>query len=128
MISGEYSRDAADRARAQTQSFRQFIEDHRDEITALQVLYNQPYSGGLTYTDIRELAQAISQPPHRWTPEALWQAYKTLDASKVKGSGHRINTDLVSLVRHTLGHTNELIAYPDLVNQRVLRLTSRDRF
>ena len=118
VISGEYSREAADRARAQTESFRQFIEDHRDEITALQVLYHQPYSGGLTYTDIRELAQAIKHPPHRWTPEALWQAYETLDASKVKGSGHRVNTDLVSLVRHALGHTNELIAYPDLVNER----------
>ena len=118
VISGEYSKDAADRARAQTESFRQFIEDNKDEITALQVLYNQPYVGGLTYTDIRELAEAIGRPPHRWTPEALWQAYKTLDASKVRGSGHRVSTDLVSLVRHTLGHTNELVAYPDLVNER----------
>ena len=118
VISGEYSKDAADRARAQTESFRQFIEDHKDEITALQVLYSQPYGGGLTYTDIRELAEAIGRPPHRWTPEALWQTYETLDASKVRGSGHRVSTDLVSLVRHTLGHTDELIAYPDLVNER----------
>lgn len=118
VISGEYSKDAADRARAQTQSFRQFIEDNKDEITALQVLYSQPYGGGLAYTDIRELAEAIGRPPHRWTTEALWQAYETLDASKVRGSGHRVSTDLVSLVRHALGHTNELIAYPDLVNER----------
>ena len=118
VISGEYSKDAADRARAQTQSFRKFIEDNKHEITALQVLYSQPYGGGLTYTDIRELAQAIGRPPHRWTTEALWQAYETLDASKVRGSGHRVSTDLVSLVRHTLGHTNELVAYPDLVNER----------
>ncbi len=118
VISGEYSKDAADRARAQTESFRQFIEDHKDEITALQILYSQPYSGGLTYTDIKELAQAIGRPPHRWTPEALWQAYETLDASKVKGSGHRVSTDLVSLVRHALGHTEELVAYPDLVDER----------
>ena len=118
VISGEYSREAADRAREQTQSFRQFIENHKDEITALQVLYSQPYGGGLTYTDIRELAEAIGRPPHRWTTEALWQAYEALDASKVRGSGHRVSTDLVSLVRHTLGHTNELVAYPDLVDDR----------
>ena len=118
VLSGEYSREAADRAREQTESFRKFIEDRKDEITALQVLYNQPYSGGLTYTNIKELAQAIKHPPHRWTPEALWQAYETLDASRVRGSGHRINTDLVSLVRHALGQTDELVAYPDLVNER----------
>ena len=118
VISGEYSREAKDRARAQTESFRQFIEDHKDQITALQVLYNQPYGGGLTYTDIRELAQEIDRPPHRWTTEALWQAYETLDASRVRGSGHRVSTDLVSLVRHALGQTDELVAYPDLVDER----------
>ena len=118
VISGEYSREAADRARGQTESFRQFIDDNKDEITALQALYSQPYGGGLTYADIKELAQAIGRPPHRWTTEALWQAYETLDASKVRGSGHRVNTDLVSLVRHALGHTDELVAYPDLVNER----------
>ena len=48
----------------------------------------------------------------------LWQAYETLDASKVRGSGHRVNTDLVSLVRHALGHTDELVSYPELVNER----------
>ena len=118
VISGEYSREAKARARAQTESFRQFIEDHKDQITALQVLYNQPYGGGLSYTDIRELAQAIDRPPHRWTTEALWQAYETLDASRVRGSGHRVRTDLVSLVRHALGQTDELVAYPDLVDER----------
>ena len=118
VISGEYSKDAADRARAQTESFRQFIEDHKDEITALQILYSQPYSGGFTYTDIKELAQAIGRPPHRWTPEALWKAYETLDASKVRGSGHRVSTDLVSLVRHALGQTDKLVAYPALVDER----------
>ena len=118
VISGEYSREAADRARGQTESFRKFIEDNRDEITALQVLYSQPYGGGLTYPNIKELAQAIKRPPHRWTTEALWQAYETLDASKVRGSGHRVSTDLVSLVRHALGHTDELVSYPDLVDKR----------
>ena len=37
---------------------------------------------------------------------------------KVRGSGHRVNADLVSLVRHALGHTNELVPYPELVNER----------
>ena len=118
VISGQFSREAADRARAQVESWRQFIEDNRDEITALQVLYSQPYGGGLSYDDIKELASAISRPPHRWTPEALWDAYETLDASKVRGSGHRVSTDLVSLVRFALGEADVLVSYPDLVNER----------
>ena len=118
VISGEFSIDAADRARSQVESWKQYIEDHRDEITALNVLYSQPYGGGLTYEDIKELVSVIGRPPHRWTPDVLWQAYETLDKSKVRGSGHRVSTDLVSLVRYALGDTNELVAYPDLVNER----------
>ena len=127
VISGEYSKDAADRARARTKSFRQFIEDNKDEITALQVLYSQPYAGGLTYTAIKELANAIKRPPYGLTTEELWKAYEILDASKVRGSGHRVSTDLVSLVRHALGQTAELIAYPDLVNKRFEEWTLRQQ-
>ena len=124
VISGEYSRGAADRARGQTESFRQFIEDNKDEITALQVLYSQQYGGGLTYADIKELAQAIQKSPHRWTTEALWQAYETLDASKVRGSGHRVNTDLVSLVRHAPRPHRRAGVVPR-VGERALRSLAR---
>ncbi len=118
VISGEFSVDAADRARSEVESWRKYIEDHRDEITALEVLYHQPYGRGLTYDDIKELVNAIGRPPHRWTPDILWQAYETLDKSKVRATGHRVATDLVSLVRYALGNTDELVAYPDLVNER----------
>ena len=118
VISEGFSVDATDRARRQVESFQQFIEENRDQITALQVLYDQPRGTGLTYGDIRELANAIARPPHRWSTEDLWAAYETLDASKVRGSGSRVNTDLVSLVRYALGLTRELVAYPDLVNER----------
>ena len=118
LITGEFSVDSTDRARRQTESFREFIDENRDQITALQVLYDQPRGGGLSYADIRELANAIARPPHRWSTEDLWAAYETLDASKVRGSGHRVNTDLVSLVRYAIGLADELVAYPDLVNER----------
>ena len=118
VISGEFSREAADRAHAQVESWRKFIDDNRDEITALEMLYSQPYGGGLSYSDIKELASAIKRPPHGWTPAALWEAYETLDASKVRGSGHRVSTDLVSLVRYALGEADELVAFPELVNDR----------
>ncbi len=118
VISGEFSRDATDRARNTVESFRQFIEDHRDEINALDILYRQPYGASLTYADIKQLANAIGRPPRAWTPDVLWRAYEVLDDSKVRGSGPRVNTDLVSLVRYTLGVTDELVAYSELVDER----------
>ena len=43
VIDAGYSVDGADRARRTVDSFREFIEQHKDEITALQILYSRPY-------------------------------------------------------------------------------------
>src|SRR4029077_10961175 len=71
--------DAAAKEKAQSMliSFKKFIEDHKDEIEALQVLYSRPYRAGLRYNQIKELAKAIEQPPHLFFPERLWHAFET---------------------------------------------------
>ena len=118
VIHAGYSQDAVERARATVDSFASYIEQHRDEITALQILYSVPYAERPTFRAIKELATAIARPPQRWTPEALWSAYETLDRSKVRGSGARVLTDIVSLVRFALHHDDELVPYPELVSER----------
>ena len=118
MIEAGYSEDAADRARQTVQSWEAFCEENRDEITALQVLFARRQPQRLTFREVKELAQAIGRPPYQWTPVKLWEAYEQLDRSKVRGSGERVLTDLVSLVRVALHQEDELIAYPELVNER----------
>ena len=53
-------------ANALTHSFREYIEEHRSEIIALQVLYQRPYSQRLRYANIRALADALASPPRSW--------------------------------------------------------------
>jgi type I restriction enzyme R subunit len=114
----EFAVDARARAAETVASFKAFLDEHHDEITALQVLYSRPYVKRLTYRDVKELAEAIGRPPHRWTPERLWEAYETLDASKVRGSAGTLLTNIVSLVRFTLGDDPELAPFPDQVAER----------
>jgi len=102
VIEARFSADSLDRAKAMVGSFRQFIEDHRDEITALQILYSRPYRQRLTFANIKDLARAIAKPPYNLTPERLWQAYESLERVRVRGTGGRVLTDLVSLVRFEL--------------------------
>jgi type I restriction enzyme, R subunit len=118
VLGAGYSIDGADRARQTAESFRAFIEEHKDEITALQILYSRRYRQRLTFREIKELAHAIGRPPYQWTPEKLWQAYEALEHSKVRGSGGRVLTDMVSLVRFALEQENELVPYPELVGER----------
>ncbi|HEU0251012.1 MAG TPA: DEAD/DEAH box helicase family protein [Solirubrobacteraceae bacterium] len=99
-------------------SFRQYIEEHKDDIRALQVLYSRPYSERPTFAEIKDLATTIQRPPRQWTPERLWRAYEMLDQSKVRGSGGGMLTDIVSLVRYTLDQDDELVPFRDQVDER----------
>jgi type I restriction enzyme R subunit len=118
VLSAGYSVDAADRARSLAMSFREFIEEHHEEITALEILYSRPHAQRLTFREIKELANAIGRPPRSWTPDRLWQAYEALDKSRVRGSGQRTLTDIVSLVRFALEQEPELVPYSERVNKR----------
>jgi len=113
-----YSQDARDKAAAMVTSFTDYLAEHRDDIRALQILYSRPYQQRLRFTEIKELAKAIERPPHRWTPEKLWRAYEMLDQSKVHGSGGRMLTDIVSLVRYALHQDDELVPFRDQVEAR----------
>jgi type I restriction enzyme R subunit len=104
-------------------SFRQYIEQHRDEITALQVLYSRPRHAPLQWNDLKQLAVAIEAPPLSLTTDTLWQAYRQLDQDRVRGaSGQRVLTDLVALVRYALERDRDpqavLEPYGELVRQR----------
>ena len=107
-------------------SFREYIEEHKDDIRALQVLYSRPYKERLTFTDVKELARP-SSGPRQWTPEKLWHAYEMLDKSKVRGSGGKMLTDLVSVVRYTLHQDDELVPFRDQVEERFAAWLSAPR-
>ena len=117
---------ATERARATVESFRAFIEEHKDEITALQIIYSRPHprplshgERGVTYEELKELAETLQQPPRTWTTESLWLAYATLERDRVHGvNERRVLADLVSLVRHALLTDEELVPYPEQVTQR----------
>ncbi|MBI2899887.1 MAG: DEAD/DEAH box helicase family protein [Planctomycetes bacterium] len=118
LIEAGLSEAAREKARNLVESFESFLREHKDEIAALQVLYSRPYRQRLTFRQIKELAEAIKRPPRGLTPEVLWWAYETLDRSRVRGSGVRVLTDVVSLVRFALRQDDRLAPFPETVRER----------
>jgi len=113
------SPEATDKARALVTSFEAFLEEHKDEIDALQFFYRLPYAQRLRFGDVKALAQAIQAPPRSWTPDKLWRAYEVLQKDRVRGaSGKRLLTDVVSLVRFALHQQNELVPFGEQVRAR----------
>jgi len=115
-----FAADDTQKARATVESFRQFIEENKDEITALQLIFNRPHGQrNLTFAQIKELAAILEQPPHTWTTERLWRAYAQLERDHVRGvNERRVLADLVALVRHAVQMDDELTPYPEQVSQR----------
>ena len=105
------------RARSIVQSWAAYLDEHRDEITAIQ-LVQQARERRVGFTDIQELADRISRPPYNWTPDLIWSAYAAVDLDRVRRSDHHTLTDLVSLVRYTVGIDGELVPYADRVQSR----------
>jgi type I restriction enzyme R subunit len=112
--------DNTEQANETITTFREFIEQNRDEITALRILYSIPYKNQqLQWAHITDLAERMKQPPHNLTPEKLWAAYAKIEPERVRmGPTKRLLTDLVALVRHALQPESELVAYPEQVQTR----------
>ncbi len=109
---------ALENARSLLTSFRAFIEDHKDEIEALKVLYSRPYRAGLRYAQVKELATALQRPPHRLDPVRLWQALEAVEPKKVKAHGGKQLVDVIALVKHALDPTSILAPVGLTVEER----------
>ncbi|MGL4745966.1 MAG: DEAD/DEAH box helicase family protein [Dermatophilaceae bacterium] len=105
------------RARSMVESWRSYLEQHRDEITAIQ-LVQESGERRVAFADVQQLADRIQRPPHHWTTELLWGAYEAVDAGRVRRSEQHTLTDLVSLLRYTTGVDDELVPYADRVRER----------
>lgn len=118
LIRAEFDGAALEKARSLLSNFRQFIEDNKNEIEALQVLYSQPYRAGLRFSQVKELVAEIQQPPHQLHPERVWQAFEAVEPNKVKGHGGRHLVDVIALVRHALDPTSLLMPFGATVDER----------
>jgi len=120
VLLAEFSDKAEERAREVVSTFKRFIEENKDELTALQIIYEKPYARRqVTYAEIRQLAEAIRKPPYQLTPDLVWQAYEKLEKARVKGSGpQKLLTNIVSLLRFAGGASDMLEPFPETVDRR----------
>jgi type I restriction enzyme R subunit len=105
------------RAKSIVESWAAYLEEHRDEITAVQAI-QEARAQRVTFAQIKELADRIKRPPRNWTPEVIWAAYEAVETGRVRHSAAHTLTDLVSLLRFTLGMDAELVPYAEAVRER----------
>lgn len=124
LLKAGFSEEALLKARTMLTSFRKFIEDNKDEIEAIKILYSRPYRAGLRFKHIKELANKLNQPPFYVDPSRpeslirLWQAYELVEPGKVKGKGGKQLVDVVALVKHAIDPSTPLAPMGMTVEER----------
>jgi len=100
-------------------SFREYIEQHKAEITALQILYSRPYKQRLTEPMLKELEKKLREVHAAWTEDRLWDAFAVAAPGKVKGRSQAGRfADLVALVRFAMEQQPILTPFADSVAER----------
>lgn len=100
-------------------NFKEFIEDHKDELDALSIIYNRSYKNRkLTYKAINELNQKLSNA--NLSISAIWKAFEDIEKDKVKPlkNPEKQLTNLIQLVRFALGYDKELQDFSSIANAR----------
>jgi type I restriction enzyme, R subunit len=96
--------------------FTQWIEEHKTEITALQIFYAQPYRRReLSYNMLKDLVETIKMNKPMLAPLQVWKAYEQLE--KVNGQPKNELMALVSLVRKVSGMDSSLTAFDKTVDR-----------
>jgi type I restriction enzyme R subunit len=124
LLRAGFDAQALEKAKSMLTSFRKFIEENKDEIEALQVMYSVPYRSGLKFHQVKELAAKLNQPPFFVDPNQpesltrLWQAFELVEPDKVNGKGGKKLVDVIAMVRHAIDPNTPLAPVDITVQER----------
>ena len=106
-----------EKAQETVKSFAEYLEQHKDEIMALSIFYNQPYNRrNLTLKMAQELLEKLKQDKPLLAPAYVWDAYCAIENIKASQPKAEL-TALVSLVRHACGIDKKLTAFDSTIEK-----------
>lgn len=117
LIDAGWEGDAEENAQKLAKDFSEYLENHRDEVEALTILFSQPHRRSeLTYAMIREVFDKLKSDRPRLAPSRVWQAYALLDEYEGRQPASEL-TALVALIRRVCGIDETVSPYSDTVRR-----------
>ena len=122
VIFAGYDTDQQDNADRIIQTFREFIEENKDEILALRIIYDQRYKDRpMAIENLKKLYEKLKV--HNITVDRLWECYAIKKPEKVKRGTVAQLTDLISIIRFEMGYADNLAPFADRVNYNFMQWT-----
>ncbi|MDY6135163.1 DEAD/DEAH box helicase family protein [Campylobacter lanienae] len=104
-----------EQAKGYIEQFEDYINDNKDEIEALRIIYNQEKIA-ITHSMLKDLEKKLITHNNQFRSDFLWTCYQTLDGETKnvkplnKESELGILTNLIQLVRYGFKIENELVS------------------
>jgi type I restriction enzyme R subunit len=116
LVNVGWDKENTEKAKELIKDFADWIEKHKNEITALQIFYSQPYRRReITYQMIKDVYEKLKTEKPLLAPMHVWRAYEQLGQSN--GSPKNELIALVSLIRRVSGVDAKLIAFDKTVDK-----------
>jgi len=117
VVHAGWDKEQKQQAETVVEDFREYLEEHKDEITALSIFYDQPHRlKEITYRMIKELAAKIRKDKPTLAPLHVWQAYSQLEQYEGKDPKSEL-TALVALIRKIVGLDQKLRPFDTTVDK-----------
>ncbi len=116
----EWDKTSIDKSNEIVKDFSDYLEQHKDEIKALSIFYNQPYNRrNITFKMIKDVMEKLKLEKPLLSPDYVWNAYAAIDASTstVTTCPKDELTALVSLIRRACGIDRELKAFDKTIDE-----------
>jgi type I restriction enzyme R subunit len=113
----QWGKESVDKAREIVNDFSMYMKQHKDEIIALSIFYNQPYRlRELTSSMVKDVLEKLKMDKPLLAPLYVWQAYEQLEEVNGKSPKSEL-VALVSLIRRVTGMDDKLTAYDKTVDR-----------
>lgn len=123
VLFAEYDSNRQENANRIIKTFREFIEENKDEIIAMRIIFDQRYKDRpMAISQLKSLYEKLNSKGVNI--QRLWDCYAITQPEKVKGTMAQL-TDLISMIRFEMGYADNLLPFADRVNYNFMQWTLR---
>jgi type I restriction enzyme R subunit len=118
LITAAWDKTVAANADVLLKDFSAWMEAHKNEITALQIFYNQPWRRReVTYSMIKEVLEKLRADKPLLAPLHVWRAYEQLHSNISNHSPKNELVAIISLMRTVTGMDASLTPFDKTVDR-----------
>ncbi|WP_106829426.1 type I restriction endonuclease subunit R [Parabacteroides pacaensis] len=112
---------SVEEALSTTAAFEQYCEEHKDEVEALRIIYNNDGSP-ITYSLLKDLENRLKMANTKFSQSQLWNSYTIIHPKSVKPRTTKEEkdalTNIIQLVRFSFHQTDQLESLYPVAQQR----------